>query len=66
MNGIGARHGNTAPRRIGAWRAARPMLEGRLQRSRIAASPNTVHFRILMAAAKSIQVVGWGTRGRSL
>jgi hypothetical protein len=29
-------------------------------------SPNTVHFRILMAAAKSIQVVGWGTRGRSL
>jgi hypothetical protein len=27
---------------------------------------NTVHFRILMAAAKSIQVVGWGTRGRSL
>jgi hypothetical protein len=32
----------------------------------IVASPNTVHFRILMAAAKSIQVVGWGTRGRSL
>jgi len=30
------------------------------------ASVNTVHFRILMAAAKSIQVVGWGTRGRSL
>jgi hypothetical protein len=30
------------------------------------ARPNTVHFRILMAAAKSIQVVGWGTRGRSL
>ena len=32
----------------------------------IRSSPNTVHFRILMAAAKSIQVVGWGTRGRSL
>jgi maltose/moltooligosaccharide transporter len=32
----------------------------------LGANPNTVHFRILMAAAKSIQVVGWGTRGRSL
>jgi hypothetical protein len=32
----------------------------------IGPSPNTVHFTILMAAAKSIQVVGWGTRGRSL
>ena len=30
------------------------------------ARANAVHFRILMAAAKSIQVVGWGTRGRSL
>jgi transposase len=27
---------------------------------------NAVHFTILMAAAKSIQVVGWGARGRSL
>jgi len=33
---------------------------------RLQPSSNTVHFRILMAAAKSIQVVGWGTRGRSL
>ena len=30
-----------------------------------ASNPDTVHFRILMAAAKSIQVVG-GARGRSL
>jgi hypothetical protein len=29
-------------------------------------SLNTVHFTILMAAAKSIQAVGWGRRGRSL
>jgi len=27
---------------------------------------NTVHFTILMAAAKSIRVVGCGARGRSL
>jgi hypothetical protein len=27
---------------------------------------NAVHFTILMAAAKSIQVVGCGARGRSL
>jgi len=29
------------------------------------ASDNTVHFTILMAAAKSIRVVGCGARGRS-
>jgi hypothetical protein len=34
--------------------------------ARTGSSLNTVHFTILMAAAKSIQVVGWGTRGRSL
>ena len=32
----------------------------------IGAKGNTVHFTIRMAAAKSIEVVGWGTRGRSL
>jgi hypothetical protein len=32
----------------------------------IGASPNTVHFMILMAAVKLIQAVGWGARGRSL
>ena len=30
------------------------------------ANRNTVHFTILMAAAKSMRVVGCGTRGRSL
>jgi hypothetical protein len=30
------------------------------------ASPNAVHFTILMAAAKSIRTVGCGVRGRSL
>jgi hypothetical protein len=32
----------------------------------IQASPNAVHFTILMAAAKSIRTVGCGARGRSL
>jgi hypothetical protein len=30
------------------------------------AKTNTVHFAILMAAAKSTRMVGWGARGRSL
>ncbi len=42
---------------------ANPDLADRLVRH---LSPNTVHSTILMAAAKSMRVVGWGMRGRSL
>ena len=52
-----------------AWMAGQLVTERAASTSasiRIAtACPNTVHFPIRMAAAKSIRVVGWGVRGRS-
>jgi len=42
---------------LGAWTL--------LDRDRLLASPNTVHFAMRMAAATSIRVVGCGVRGRS-
>jgi catechol 2,3-dioxygenase-like lactoylglutathione lyase family enzyme len=43
----------------------KPVFDGPKFTYFVGASPNTVHFEILIAAVKSIRTVGSGVRGRS-